>query len=119
MAPRPIHVIYVMATEEGACLMMSTRRTSANDSGYDRPTDPSPLVPHRSTPPRVMIGQTVPQIGRMAFVRGHCTYLDRTARAGRWLALCFLSSPTVSNLTYLNAQAKAFARDGAALLVVL
>ncbi len=66
-----------------------------------------------------MIGQPVPQIGRLALVRGHCTYLDRTALAGRWLALCFLSSPTVSNLTYLNAQAEAFARDGAALLVVL
>src|SRR5574340_52863 len=111
MAPRPIHVIYVIATEERAFLMISTRRMSANNSGYDRPTDPSPLVPHRSTPPRVMIGQTVPQIGRMAFVRGLCRDLDRTARAGRWLMPCYRSSPTVSNLTYLNAQAKAFARD--------
>ncbi len=97
--------------------MRSSLRITANDSGY-RGTD-HPLSPHQSAHSRITIGQSVPRIGLMALVGGRLTYLDPTALPERWLALCFLSSPTASNMTYLNAQAEAFSRDGAALLVVL
>ncbi|WHZ21196.1 MAG: hypothetical protein OJF47_000308 [Nitrospira sp.] len=66
-----------------------------------------------------MIGQAVPRFSLMAFVRGIYTYLDPAALSARWMALCFLSSPSTSNMAYVNSQAEAFAREGAVLLVVL
>ena len=98
--------------------MRSSLRITANDSGYRRGTDHT-LGPRKSAHSRITIGQSVPRIGLMAFVGGRFTYLDPTALTARWMALCFLSSPTAANMTYLNVQAEAFARDGAALLVVL
>ena len=47
--------------------------------------------------------------------RASAANLDAAALSGRWMALCFLSSPTTSNMTYVNSQAEAFAREGAIL----
>ena len=58
-------------------------------------------------------------MGLTAFVRGRFIYLDHKLLSDRWMALCFLSSPTASSMNYVNAQAEAFAREGASLLVVL
>jgi alkyl hydroperoxide reductase subunit AhpC len=98
--------------------MTSSLRLTPKDSGYRRETD-QPVGPRKSAPSRITIGQSAPRIGPMASIGGRFTYLDPTTLTARWIALCFLSSPTASNITYLNAQAEAFARDGAALLVVL
>ena len=98
--------------------MRSSLQIIANDSGHRRATDHT-LGPRKSAHSRITIGQSVPRIGLMASVGGRFIYLDPTAFTARWMALCFLSSPTASNMSYLNAQAEAFARDGAALLVVL
>lgn len=98
--------------------MRSALRISANNPGCGQWTDHS-LDPCKATHPPVTIGQTVPRIGLTALVRGRFTYLDHKALADRWMALCFLSSPTASSMTYVNAQAEAFSREGAALLVVL
>jgi Peroxiredoxin len=98
--------------------MMPVHTLTAEISGHARPTD-DPPVPTRMTPRGLTIGQTVPRFSLMAFVRGNYTYLDPAALSGRWMALCFLSSPSTSDMTYVNSQAEAFAREGAVLLVVL
>ena len=63
------------------------------------------------------IGQTVPKIRLTAFFKGDYMCMDPAALSGRWIVLCFISSLSPSTLAYADGQAKAFASEGAALLI--
>lgn len=99
--------------------MLPPLAMTANISELVRATDTLSPLPRQSTRPRVAIGQPMPQVNLTAFIKGNYSYLNAAALSGRWMALCFLSSPTTSNMTYVNSQAEAFAREGAILLVAL
>jgi hypothetical protein len=68
---------------------------------------------------RISLGNPVPRLPLLAFVRGQYMRLDPSALSGRWIALCFPGPLHAEAIQCLNVQAEALALEGAVMLLTL